>query len=180
MKKSTLASFVFICTLTSTAAFASDGTVSFNGSVAAPTCTINGSSPSFTVTLPTVSAAAFPQSSFNAGRTAFSIALTNCDNAASVRVYFESGANVSGTGTALLNRGTAQGIGIGLVSQNGATETPIIMGTATQGSFVSLSSGAATLQYSAFYTNFGNGSGVGQQIVPGTVTTSVTYKLEYQ
>lgn len=179
MTKSLFASLLLICALTPAASFASDGSITVSGSVAAPTCTINGGAPNFTVTLPTVSVATFTSADrfWQAGKTAFSITLTGCSVGANARAYFELGPNdYNGSGKYLKNNGTAQNVVVQLMSQNGSSADGLMVaGSANQGDFVAITNGVATLRYSAHY-NIVHGS----RPSPGTVTTSVTYRVEYQ
>lgn len=177
MKKSIIASLFAVAALAPVASFAADGTITFNGAVSSLTCVINGGVPSFTVTLPTVSSSAFTTGSPIAGRTSFPINLTDCPVGGNVRAFFERGANDIGDGTSLKNNGTATNVGVQLTSYNGnPAGTTVIMGTSDQGGFVPVSGGAATLQYDAHYLALG-GSG---SVTSGSVTTSVTYTLEFQ
>src|ERR1700709_2746003 len=106
MTKSILASLLTIAALAPAAAFASDGTIPFNGAVTAQTCTINGGVPSFTKTLPQVSQTTLNADGKVAGATNFNIALTACTPASGgARVFFESGANVDTTTGRLKNTG---------------------------------------------------------------------------
>lgn len=138
------------------------------------TCTINGGTPSFTVTLPTVATSALAAASATAGRTPFSIALTDCTpTTGNVTAYFEQGANTSVTNHWLTNTGTAANVAVQLL-------TPALgviqlgNGPATQGGpTVALSAGAATLNYYAEYRATAGAAGV------GTVLTSTTYSIVY-
>ncbi len=91
-------------------ASAADGTVTFNGKVTDKTCTISTpGGKDFSVNLPTVSLDAIEDDQ-GAGRTPFSINLTNCSQA-NVATYFEPGPSVElGTGHLInLSEGSANG-----------------------------------------------------------------------
>ena len=63
------------------ASHATDGTISFEGTIVSQTCTINGNgtgSKNFTVSLPNVSASTLFAAGETAGRTPFNIQLTDC------------------------------------------------------------------------------------------------------
>ncbi len=78
MQKSLIAALLACAALAPAAAFAADGTITINGAVTAQTCTINGGTPNFTVTLPKVSTSSLATAGTKAGATQFTIALTNC------------------------------------------------------------------------------------------------------
>ncbi|WP_303748861.1 fimbrial protein [Stenotrophomonas pigmentata] len=79
-----------------------DGTITFNGEVTDKTCTIaTPQGIDFTVTLPTVSTSTLAAAGQVAGRTPFSINLSDC-NPGDVATYFEPGATVD-LGTGRLN-----------------------------------------------------------------------------
>lgn len=176
MKKSITASLFAIVALAPAASFASDGTITFNGEITSATCVINGGTPSFTVTLPKVSTSAFSNASTKAGETVFQIDLTSCTENRGVRAFFERGANdFNGSGALLKNNGTAQNVAVELLSYNGnAAGSTIVTGTADQGGFITIANGAATVRYTARYARVNNTTPTA-----GTVTTSVTYTLQF-
>lgn len=95
------------------AAHASDGTITFTGNVIASTCKINGNQADISVALPHVGANTLGAAGATAGRTPFSLALTDCTtggtNPTKVAVVFESGSNVDQTsGRLTLDDGTAE------------------------------------------------------------------------
>ncbi|GJG93743.1 fimbrial protein [Cupriavidus pauculus] len=104
-------------------AFASDGTITFNGRVSGQTCTIagNGGGSSFTVTLPTVPTSALSASGNVAGRTPFNIVVSGCNPATgNVSVFFEPGATVDYVTGRLVNTeaGGAGNVEVGLQNAN--------------------------------------------------------------
>lgn len=167
-------------------AFAEDGTITFTGHISSQTCTINGggsSSKNFTVGLPGVSASQLAAAGATAGRTGFSIALTNCTPATgNVHTFFESGPTVDpSTGNLVLIKGgepdasdVAANVQISLLNSD---QTKIQLGApdASQNSkAVPIDkSGAATLSYFAEYVATGAASG-------GSANSSVMYSLIYQ
>jgi len=173
MQKSIIASFLAIAALAPLAASAADGTITITGTVTAQTCTINGGTPNLAVTLPTVSASALASSGQTATPTPFTITLTACNpNSGNVRAFFETGPNVDATTRRLKNNGTATNLQIGLLNTD---NTPISIGAASgaQGTAsVALSGGSANLTYLAQYVATG-------AVAAGTVTTSVTYSIEF-
>jgi len=165
------------------AAFAADGTITFNGTITGQTCTISGEggNTNFTVTLPTVSASALGTAGSTAGRTPFRIALTGCDpTTGNVAAYFEPGATVDRTTGRLVNTAAttetstpARNVQIGVLN---SSLGEIALGSAfsSQNSpSVALASGAATLDYYAQYVAMGTGA------TAGPFTTTTTYSIVY-
>lgn len=173
-----LTSAIACAAMASSFAHAADGTITFNGSITAQTCTINGNgtgAKDFTVTLPKVSASTLAGAGKTAGRTAFSIALSGCTpNSGNVHVYFEPGATTDGaTGNLILNSGGASNVQIGLLN---ADFSPIKAGfaDASQNSKnVAIASGTATLPYYAEYVATGTATA-------GAANSSVMYTLSYE
>lgn len=161
------------------ASHAADGTITFNGSITAQTCSISGNgsgSSDFNVTLPTVSVSSLTLGGQPAGRTPFAIALTGCSpNTGNVHTLFEAGPTTDATtGNLMLNAGGATNVEIGLL--NGSDLSPIKVGfaDASQNSqSVAITGGTATLPYYAQYVATG---------VPtaGAANSSVMYTLVYQ
>lgn len=167
-----------------------DGTITFNGAVSAQTCTINGNgtgAKNFTVTLPTVSSSTLATSGQTAGRTSFSIALTNCTPATgNVHTYFEPGTTTDiQTGNLILDSSNTSNAA-GTVPKNVATNveisllnsdtSPIKAGAAdaSQNSKpVPITGGSATLNYYAQYIATGAATA-------GTANSSVMYTISYQ
>ena len=159
-------------------AAAADGTITFNGTITAQTCTINGNgsgSSNFTITLPTVSSSTLATAGQTAGRTPFSIALTNCTpNSGNVRTYFESGPTTDlTTGNLILNAGGATNVEIGLLNSD-STNIAAGAAEASQNSKpVAITSGKATLNYYAQYVATGAATA-------GAANSSVMYTMAYQ
>lgn len=166
------------------AAQASDGTISFTGSVTDSTCTVkvNGAAgTASTVKLPAVSASVLSAKNAHAGETQFTIDLTGCQaagkpvsatNAAKAYVYFEPGANVTATGT-LRNTGDAKKVDLQLLA--GGSSTPIVVGDAGQIAATGTpvpASGDIQLPYIVRYHATGPATA-------GTVTSSVVYDVVY-
>ena len=178
MKKTILASLLAAAALAPMASFASDGTINFSGQITDQTCTINGGQPTFTVTLPKVSASTLAAAGSQAGSTRVPLTLTNCTPASGgVRLYFEPGANVDYT-TGRLNvaAGGAQKVQIGLFNDAAGT-SKVNIGAMTGGQntafFPIAADGTANPVYYALYVSQGGATS-------GATTTSVTYSLEYQ
>ncbi|MGZ2749395.1 fimbrial protein [Burkholderia stagnalis] len=162
-------------------ASAADGTITFNGSVTAQTCTINGNgsnSNNFNVTLPNVSTSALSIAGQPAGRTYFSISLTSCTpQSGNVHAYFEPGPTVNtATGNLILNAGGATNVEIGLLNKD-ANYTAIKLGAADASqnskSAPISATGTALLEYYAQYVSTGAATA-------GAATSSVMYSLVYQ
>ena len=180
MKKTLLSTLLAAASLIALApvAHAADGTITFTGQITAQTCTIagNGGSNNFTVTLPTVSVSSLATAGATAGRTPFSIALSNCTpNTGNVSTYFEAGPTIdTATGQLLNASGTAKQVEVGLLNSDSSA---IMLGAAqaSQNSeVVALTSGAATLNYSSQYVATGGAA------TAGTVNTTVMYSMTYQ
>ncbi|AZC23999.1 MULTISPECIES: fimbrial protein [Pseudomonas] len=167
------------CIGVSPAAFCADGRITFTGNVTAQTCKINGNgsgSNDFTVTLPTVSSSALASTGQTAGRTPFSIALSDCTpKSGNVHSYFEPGSTVNtATGNLVLNSGGASNVEIGVLN-NDLTAIKIGAADASQNSkSVGIDgSGSATLPFYAQYVATGTATA-------GAASSSVMYTLVYQ
>lgn len=162
-----------------TQAFAADGTISFNGTVSAQTCTIGaaGGTNNATVTLPTVAATSLATPNATAGTTQFSIKLTGCTGPATeAAVWFESGSNVNAATGRLINTGTASNVDVALY--NTGSVTPISVGQGSgaigsSGAAFPITSNTATMNYQAKYYATGAATA-------GTVVASVNYTIQYQ
>lgn len=156
---------------------ASDGTISFAGSVVNATCTVkvNNSAASATVNLPTVSQATLATNGEVAGATRFTVNLTGCTTGKTVNVFFEAGSTVDAITGNLINGGTAGNVQVQLLTNSGA---PISVGSSSQASSSGIAMTASpavtggVLNYSAQYYATGASTA-------GSVTTSVTYSLVY-
>lgn len=158
-------------------AHASDGTISFSGSVVNATCTVtvNNSAASATVNLPTVSQATLGANGEVAGATRFTVNLSGCTTGRTVNVYFEAGSTVDPITGNLVNGGTAGNVQVQLLTNAGS---PISVGSSTQATSTGIAMTASpavtggVLNYSAQYYATGASTA-------GSVTTSVTYSLTY-
>lgn len=158
---------------------AADGTITINGLVLGTTCTINGGTSSFTVTLPTVKTTDFATNV--AGKTQFDLNLTNCPTgvdfspAVQVSTTF-SGTNIDST-TGLLKDTSATNNGVAIeLLDNTSTKVDLTKTTAIgQSSEKALvdSSGNATLSYYAQYRQ------TGTSVTAGRVITTVDYTINY-
>jgi len=178
MKKTIISSVLAVAALAPIASFASDGTINFTGAVTSQTCTINGGTPNFTVTLPKVSASSLSTAGAKAGQTAFTIALTGCSPASgNARAFFEAGTNVdliSGRLNIATGGGNATNVQIGLATTTG-TDIKIGASSGAQNTtYVPISAaGTANLSYLAQYVATGAATA-------GATTSSVTYTIEFQ
>lgn len=158
------------------AAHAVDGTITFSGKISANTCTVGSSvngvagASSFTVTLPTVNAAALGSANTVAGTTPFAIALTSCSaGMTSVKAYFEPTSAINGSGR--LASGVA-GVDLQLLNDSG---TAINLNTQANATSATVVSTKATLNYSVQYYNNGAGS-----VGTGLVSVPLSYSIVYQ
>jgi major type 1 subunit fimbrin (pilin) len=160
------------------ASHAADGTITFNGSITAQTCTINGNgagSKDFVVKLPVVSASALASAGQTAGRTPFNISLSSCTPAAgTVHTFFESGPTTSAsTGNLIMTAGGATNVQIGLLNSDFTAIKAGFADASQNSKAVTLTSGGATLAYFAEYVATGVATA-------GAANSSVTYTIAYQ
>lgn len=158
-------------------ASAADGTVTFNGKVTDKTCTI--STPGgrdFTVNLPTVPVSALEKWQ-TAGRTPFSINLTNCSSG-SVAAYFEPGPTVDAKNGTLINQ-AANPAGMVHLQLLGSNNEVLLIEAAGAGlaqknsQWVKVSAdGTANLNYYVQYYGY-------VHVTPGDVSSSVKYTIIY-
>ena len=163
-------------------AFAADGTITFNGVIRGQTCTIsgNGQGSNFSVALPPISKSALANAGDFAGRTPFSIVLSNCTAAdpgstGTVATNFEPGPNVNlATGQLIVQAGTPNAASnVELTLLNSDLSKIAVGGSASNSKAVAISNGGATLNYYVQYV------AVNGAATPGTVTSTVQYTLVY-
>ncbi|EZQ10515.1 MULTISPECIES: fimbrial protein [unclassified Acinetobacter] len=177
MKKIALFSAVLLATIAQ--ANAADGTITINGLVTDKTCDIvTPQGKNFTVTLPTVSKQTLATAGEVAGRTPFTINLSDCSEG-KVATYFEPGATVD-FNTGRLNNQDANGAKNVQVQLLGSNNQPILVqqaganGAQTNSQWVDVvDGGTAALDYYAEYYATGASTA-------GPVTTSVQYTIIYQ
>ena len=154
-----------------------DGTITFNGNITAQTCTINGNgsgAKDFLVTLPPVSVTTLANAGQTAGRTRFTIALTNCTpDSGNAHTYFEPGITTdAATGYLKLDAGGATNVQIGLLNGD-LTEIKAGFPDSAQNSKPApISAGSATLPYFAQYVSTGTATA-------GAANSSVMYTIIY-
>ncbi|MBC3931668.1 fimbrial protein [Undibacterium curvum] len=159
-------------------ASAIDGTINITGKVTASTCNLNGATAPVTinVALPTVSTAALATAGSVAGRTPFTIALTNCSaSMTKAQTYFEPGPTINAASNNLILQGAGVAANVELQLLN-ADASKILLGNplATQNSQIgNVTSGSGTLNYFAQYIATG-ASGA------GSANSSVTFTMIYQ
>ena len=173
MKKIILAASALA--LGSVAAHAADGTITITGQVTDQTCKVTADSKNVEVTLPTVGVSSLTTAGNTAGRTPFTINLTNC-KAGNVSAFFETGGNVDAASGRLNNTGGAANVQVQLLSDSSVVIP--VLANATQAGVttkvtVAEDGDSAALNYYAEYYATG-------QATPGTVTTSVQYTINYQ
>jgi major type 1 subunit fimbrin (pilin) len=168
----------------STAAAASDGTITIKGQITGASCTvtINGQGANPTVTLPTVQSNQFTAAGTASGFTAVTIALSGCTAGTGtpavtkVLPFFEQGPNVDLTSGFLKNTGTATGVEV-MLSNTNATSGALTLGGASgaqnAGTAVALTGNPSFTYYAAYVST-------AAAVTAGTVSTSVQYDLNYQ
>ena len=158
------------------AANAADGTITFNGKVIAPTCSVsNASGGNLSVNLPTVLTTAFSGLGSTAGQTSFELSLTGCPTSPSgIQVAAEfSGSNINST-DGNLNNTAAGGSNVEVQLTDGSGTAINLSTTPAPVTATVDGSGNATLDYKAqYYAAQASVSG-------GAVQTSVEYTLTYQ
>jgi len=160
------------------ASHAADGTITFNGSITAQTCTINGNgagAKDFVVQLPKVSASSLASAGQTAGRTPFNISLSACTPASgTVHAFFEPGATTNAsTGNLILTAGGATNVQIGLLNSDFTAIKAGYADASQNSKAVTLTSGGATLSYFAEYVATGVATA-------GAANSTVMYTLAYQ
>jgi len=125
--------------------------------------------------LPTVSSSTLATAGQTAGRTPFSIALTNCTpNSGNVHTFFEAGPTTdTTTGNLILNAGGASNVQIGLQNSDFTNITAGAADASQNSKSVAIASGSATLNYYAQYIATGAATA-------GAANTSVMYTMAYQ
>jgi major type 1 subunit fimbrin (pilin) len=165
-------------------AWAADGTITFEGSIDASSCTIEatGGGASFTVQLPQVGAQALSAAAQTAGDTPFSIRLSGCSDVAGiVWTNFEAGTAVDTATGRLNNTATIAGAdNVQIQLLNASDGSPIVVGappTSQNSHGIALvpdadvaTEGVATLNYFARYYATGVATA-------GSVSSIVTYSL---
>jgi major type 1 subunit fimbrin (pilin) len=164
------------------ACFASDGTITIQGTVMAETCTTIASTAgatagpaSFTVALPNISTSELTATNQTAGRTGFALNLSGCatvtNGTKAVTAFFEHGTNVNSQGRLTVTG--ASGFEIELLNSAGTVmQLNAVSGQQNSTSQV-VASNAATLQYYAQYRY------VGPSVTNGAWNTTVSYVIVY-
>ena len=162
-------------------AHASDGTITFTGSVIASTCKINGGAGDLGVALPMVSTTSLAANGNVAGRTPFTLSITGCTTTegspTKIGVVFEAGANTNmSTGRLTVDAGTtekpaAKNVEINVLDN---TQSPVKVGSQNQGTPVTIGTdGTAQLSYFAEYY-------ATDKATAGVANSKVQYSLTYQ
>lgn len=161
-------------------AMANTGTVTFGGELTANTCnvSVDGGNSSNTVTLPKISQSVLDSAGKTAGRTPFTMELSGCSGALkTAAAFFEQGPGVTNTGF-LINTGGTAGNSVYLQLRDGSNSDAIIKvgdrSQLTNTKFLDISSGGATLLYSAEYRAASN------TVSAGTVVAAVNYNIQYK
>ena len=154
---------------------ASDGTITFTGTITANTCQVEGGGQNMEVKMPSISTSALKNDGDTSAASNFAIQLKGCTSTAkTVKLGFEVGPNVNpSTGRLKLNDGdgVAKNVEIGLYNKDDSAITIGDHGT-VQG--VTLADGGGTVMYRAKYVKTG-----AQAATAGAVNTNVTYSLIY-
>ncbi|MEJ6498281.1 fimbrial protein [Pseudoalteromonas lipolytica] len=173
MNKSNLTVALIFAATTFSAAHASDGTITFTGRIVDNTCTIsNPSGSDFAVNLPSVSRNTLSESGSVAGRTPFTINLSNCSSG-NVSTYFESGSTVDFDTGRLVNQ-TSPESNVQLQLSNSNGEVIALHQPQENSQKVLLQEGeeSAQLHYYAEYYSTGSAK-------PGEFFSTLNYTIKY-
>ncbi|WP_440515008.1 fimbrial protein [Serratia sarumanii] len=185
MKKNSFFLAMFFSIVSPSVLAASSGTITFNGTLIDSTCevTVNGQSADAVINLPAISMNQLSKDNETAGRTFFTLNLSKCGAGQSgavqkVSAYFQGGDSVDVSSGRLLNKtGTAKGVGLQLLDASRASNFKVIsLGNANQVNdlaYTEIQNGSAVLPYAVEYYATG-------KTAPGTITSSVTYSLQYK
>ncbi|MGR7122228.1 fimbrial protein [Klebsiella aerogenes] len=150
-------------------------TVSVNGEITAGTCdaSVNGDGADATVILPTLLVDDLNAKGI-AGKTAFTIALSNCVGTLNTGgVFFDNVSGVNSRGYVNNSGGTARNTDFILYASDGTTQ--IKPGdSSAQETYQDITSGSATQTFNVAYVTDGKNA------TPGTVTGKVTYYIDYK
>ncbi|WP_250528541.1 fimbrial protein [Caballeronia sp. GAWG2-1] len=181
MKKSVVATlFAGVFAVFTGSAFASDGTITFNGALTASTCAINGNGTSakdFTVKLPTISTSTLKAAGETAGTTSYQIALTGCTpvtSSSKAAVFYEAGTSVDpADGRLTVTAGGASNVKMQLLNLDGSRIKAGYSTDLQNSKAADISSGSATLSYNVQYYATG-------VTTAGAANSSVVYSIDYQ
>lgn len=182
MNLKAITSALLIAGLAAPAAFATTGTITFNGSISTVSCSISGGgptnpSPDFTVNIDGVNAGDMPNIGDNAGLTGFRIYVgksgeTTCTDGTRVWAHFEPGATVDRNTGGLITTGTATGVQFRLFDEQGNKIDPWDMDQNPIKQVVS--NNQAVLAHIASFERRDTA------ITPGTANSSVTYSVRFE
>jgi len=175
---------VLLAAAVTQSAFASDGTINFEGQLLDSTCTVNVNGTvgpaAATVTLPKVSAAQLKTAGTIAGQTGFNITLSACSGTTTkAAAFFEAGANVDPLTHNLKNndktKDGAQNVQLQLVDANNGQviKAGDFSQVANTSKVTKDASGGAVLPYAVQYISTGVAAA---GLVKGAVTYSITYE----
>lgn len=161
---------------------ASTGTITFNGELTATTCDadVDGQGPDATIVLPIVGTNQLTSEAQTAGRTGFTIGLSNCAGTLqTASAFFEAGSTVDLTTGHLKNISTdaaaATNVSLQLLDE-GNSEAVIQAGNTNQTAnttYYDMSSGSAELPYAVQY--YADGA-----TTAGPVVSNVIYSIQYK
>ena len=177
MKKIQLGLVIMSLSLTSTAIFATDGTITINGKVIDQTCTVGGTAGNYTVNLPTVAKSTLTTVANTMGDTKFTINLSNCPMG-DVGIYYDnSNANINSAGRLnnTVTTGGATGVNIQLLN----AKKEVIDLTKDQAGQSLITSKVTTVNGSANINFFARYYAASSAVASGNVSTTATYYVVY-
>ncbi len=164
-------------------AFASDGTITINGTIKATTCAVTaqlgttipttGSTPNLTVTLPTISWQSISAPNAWSGNTPFSIGVYGCGTSANTMTVNFDTANTNMSAAGVLT--TTGLVGKYMRLLNADQTTAVVPGTPLAGTPIS-SGGAGQTFYAQWYN--GTGATLTSSNV-GNASASLVYTVNY-
>lgn len=174
LKLSTVSAMSIASLFVVAAASATDGTITISGKVQDASCDaiLTGNAGTNTLTLPTVSKTTLAAPASVAGRTSFGFDLTGCPVSGKVRSYFES-TNVDPSTGSLMNNAVTPAGNVQVQILDDVSGVAIDLRDNTNNSWIDLTTGAATLNYSAQYI-------ATAAATAGDVETQLVYTLQYQ
>lgn len=169
--------------LMASSAIAADGTIYFEGALAANTCdiTVDGKNTPATVTLPTVTASKLLGIGATTGDTLFKIVLTNCtgvSETSTAAAFFENGSTVDYDTFNLINTADSgdEAKNVQLQLLDAVNQSPINIGFSNQQANSTrhdISSAGAELPYTVRYFSLGSAE-------PGIVQSQVNFSIDYE
>ncbi|WP_380183020.1 fimbrial protein [Kalamiella sp. sgz302252] len=177
MKKNVIAVSALALAIFSTGAFATEGTVNFEGEIIAQGCDISSNTDEQTVKFGKIAKSAFPEAGSTAGAKEFSIVLTACpDTLKKASVLFEGTQSENDSTILALSTeavdgiSAATGVGIRIVESDSREAVTLHQNT----SEYDIKNSSATLNFIASYIRLGD-----TEVVPGVANSVANFTIAY-